>query len=660
MGWLADRLGIRTGYEGPEAQRKTNIEQFSTFERLSPVWAKYQDELFVRLAYRQNPIVYRAIEYNAQAISMATMYAYREGTNGEEKLSHGHHLQRFLRRPSHLYPTQTRWIRMVVRQLLITGECFVFLGRDKSGMVAKSQILPGSVMQIMLGEDRIDHYLYQPTGFVKPIKIQPQNMIFFRLDDPLDASRGTSPLAVAWREAQADNSATDYRKAFFDNAAIVGGILTTSLPANSEQLHQWSKDWEKFSGASNSGKTPVLAGGLDYKRAGATPKEIDFSSITGLSEARICSAFGVDPSLIGAKVGIDAQNYSNRREARAAYWDDQATPLMGLIEDELTVSLTQSGDPNYLAFDVSLVPAKQEDKAEMEERLRYGLMSGAVTVNEYREKNGLNTIPDGDVYYRPTSVTQVPKGELDEAPPDPIETAQKMSEIQAKNNPQGNPQEQGQKPGGAPKKPASQQKNPAPANAKPELKAASDSLAQWAKTPEGQREIRVFSDSTSNRELTPAEKGVRDVVAKVLSSEASLFLDGLEDALAYAEESRGHTPRWYAGLVVNRLFDPPRMAARTSTALTSKIARLFRSEGVEVGDLFHEFTVEFGNDIAGTAEETIRNELRQGLTDNLSTFAIRERIESELVNPVLHDTLAKRAGAYVREIHRKQSIQEVK
>jgi HK97 family phage portal protein len=635
MGWLADRLGIRSGY-GTAQLRKTNIEQFSTFERLSPVWAKYQDELFVRYAYRQNPIVYRAIEYNAQAISMATMYAYREGVNGEEKLTHGHHLQRFLRRPSYLYPTQTRWVRMIVRQLLITGECFVFLGRDKSGMVAKSQILPGGVMQIVLGEDRIDHYLYQPTGHVKPIKIKPRNMIFFRLDDPLDPSRGTSPLAVAWREAQTDNSASDFRKAFFDNAAIPGGVLRTTMPANAEQLAQWSADWEKFRGASNAGKTPVLAGGLEYQRAGATPKEIDFGSVTGLSETRICSAFGVDPSLIGAKVGIDSQNYSNRREARAAYWDDQATPLMGMIEDELTVSLTQGGDPNYLAFDVSLVPAKQEDKAQMEERLRYGLMSGAVTVNEYREKNGLNTISDGDVYYRPTSVTQVPKGKLNEEPADPIETAEKMGEIQAKNNPQN----QGQQNGGAPKKPASQQKNPQPANAKPELKAASAKVEAKA------------------RELNPAEKGVRDVIAKLLRSEAELFNSTLEDSLEALRSHKERSPRWYAGAAVNHGFDSGRMATRSATALASKVKRLARSEGLHSEAFADELAIEFANDMADTVEGVIRDELRQGLTDNVSVFAIRERIESRLDEPEMHNELARRAGSYMRLVANREN-QEV-
>lgn len=634
MGRISDWLGIRSGYEGPQNLRKLSVEQFSTFERLTPVWAKYVDEMFVRDAYRINPVVYRCIEYNAQAISMATMYAYREGTNGEEKLSHGHHLQRFLRRPSLLYPTQTRWMRMIVRQLLITGECFVFLGRDKSGMVIRSQVLPGAPMQIVMGEDKIAQYLYWPTGHSKAIPIDPRDMVFFRLDDPLDPSRGTSPLAVAWREAQADNSATDYRKAFFDNAAIPGGILTTTLPANSEQLHQWSADWEKFKGASNAGKTPVLAGGLDYKRAGATPKEVDFGAITGLSESRICSALGVDPSLVGAKVGIDAQNYSNRREARAAYWDDQATPLMGLIEDELTVSLTQSGDPNYLAFDVSLVPAKQEDKAQAEERLRYGLMSGAITVNEYREKNGLNTIPDGDVYYRPTSVTQIPKGKLNEEPPDPVEQAQKMAAAQP------NPQEQGQKPGGAPKKPASQQKNPQPTNAKPELKAAS---------AEVEPEVR---------ELTPAEKGVRDTISRLLADECRRFTFNLEPIIRDATSTPDRSARWYTGIIIHRHFDAEKMATRASTILASKLKRLARSEGLEPDDPFDGFVVEFANDVAGKTEEIVRNELRQGLQDNISDFAIRERIESELADPQLHDMLAQRAGMHVRTIAKRQERYE--
>ena len=306
--------------------------------------------------------------------------------------------------------------------MLITGECFVYLARgaDRSGSVSETQILPGQAIQVKPGKTGIAMYHYRPNGQSEPIEIPPERMIFLRYDDPLDPLRGCSPLAAAWREIQTDNVMVDYRKAFFDNAAIPGGVLTTNLPANADQLRQWSEDFtDKFSGAKNAGRTPALAGGLTYERAGAMPKEIDFANIGAIPETRICMAFSVHPILIAAKHGLDRSTYSNFKEAHAAYWEDTVVPEMELIQDEFTVSLTSIGDPNFCEFDASDVPAMQPDAEKTQAIAKDGLISGGITVNEYRQKLGYNPVPDGEVYYRPTSLTPVPSGELDEKP-DPL------------------------------------------------------------------------------------------------------------------------------------------------------------------------------------------------------------------------------------------------
>lgn len=432
-------MGLRDWWDAQkvpiEQTRAKTVAQFSSYDLLVPWWARYNEELFVREAYRTNALVREAIEYRARSVSLATMYAYRQASeDGKEKLSDGHWIQRLLRRPSNLYPTQTRWLRQVERQLQITGECFIYLARSggKSGQVTETQILPGSAIQVHPGKTGIKKYSYRPNGQTEPITIEPERMIFLRYDDPYDPVRGCSPLAAAWREIQTDNVMVDYRKAFFDNAAIPGGVLTTNLPANAEQLRQWSEDFtDKFSGAKNAGRTPALAGGLTYERAGAMPKEIDFANIGAIPETRICMAFSVHPILIAAKHGLDRSTYSNFKEAHAAYWEDTVVPEMELIQDEFTVSLTSIGDPNFCAFDSSGVPAMQPDAEKVQQIANAGLISGGITVNEYRQKVGFNPVPDGDVYYRPTSLTPIPDGDLDVKPPDPLELMDKQGELDA-------------------------------------------------------------------------------------------------------------------------------------------------------------------------------------------------------------------------------------
>lgn len=559
--WWSDISTQKAPVTNSLARAKSGtVSQFSQFDVLVPWWARYNEELFVREAYRQNPLVRECIEYRCRSVATATIYAMRNGPNGDERITPGHWMQRLLRRPSQLYPTQTRWIRQIERQLLITGECFVYLARTSNGTVKETQILPGSAIQVIPGKEGIKRYDYRPDGQNDPIKIRSENMIFFRYDDPRDALRGVSPLAAAWREIQTDNSMQDYRKAFFDNAAIVGGILTTNMPANAEQLRQWSEDFtDKFSGAKNSGKTPALAGGLEYQRAGATPQEIDFGNVGAIPESRICMAFGVSPILIAAKIGLDRSTYSNAKEAKALFWEDTTIPEMGMLEDELTVGLTQLGDPNFCQFDISRVPGLDGHREKVQLRTKDGLINGAITVNEYREQNGLNTVPDGDVYYRPAGATVVPSGELDVPPPDPMEIAEKQAEIAAKAK--GGDEDQGGRPANDDK---DQTKAPSP-------------------------------KSANSREL-PVEEAQADPVVLPEHIPDNKLLRRLED-LSYVAEERIRHGR----------FDRALFVAQVAGEVRGRLARLARSGNEE--DLTQEEleewldlkTIALGNEIAGIA-----------------------------------------------------------
>jgi HK97 family phage portal protein len=409
------------------------VAQFGKFDLLVPHWARYNIDAFVMQAYRVNPLVRECIEYRCRSLTAATMYAMREVEDGKEKLTKGHWMQKLLRRPSNLYPDQTSWMQQIERQLQITGECFVFLARSGSrarGRVGETQILPGNCIQVAPGKTGVRHYEYRPNGQLEPIIIKPQEMIFFRYDDPHDPLRGVSPLAAAWREIQADNSMTDYRKAFFDHAAVPSLILTTDIPANAEQLRQWSENFtDMYGGPPEAGKVATLGGGLSADRIGATPAEIDFGNVGAIPETRICMAFGVHPVLIAAKIGLDRATYSNIHEAKFIFWEDTVVPEMERLSDRITVALTQVDDDHFMEFDISQVAGLQGYREKETAIAKERLINGFAMVNEARMQVGLERVEDGNVYYRPGSLTPVPEGKLDEEPPDPMEVMEKQNEF---------------------------------------------------------------------------------------------------------------------------------------------------------------------------------------------------------------------------------------
>ena len=416
MGWLTD-FAYSLQRSDPAKQRGKQLPtQSSKYDLIMPVWAPHNELKFVEQAYKANPVVYRSIEYLAQSVSTATMLAWREMRDGEEKLSTRHPISVLLRRPSRDYDTQTRFLRQVIRKLCLAGEAIIYKITEDSGRITELQLLDSAAITVIPASYGVDHYDYRPNLTGEPFRIDPEDVIFLKYDDPIDRYRGLSPLAAAWREAQTDTSLGDWRKAFFDNAAIPSGVLTTKMDANRERLKEWSSDWaDKYSGYRNAGKTPALAGGLEYQKTGATPGEVDFSDVVAVPEIRIPMVFGVGPILINAKAGLDRSSYTNYESARVTFWQDTATPIMELLQDDFTVGLTRDTDPYFIRFDTSKVPALQEDAMKIEERAVSALRNGACTINEYREAVGMNRVEDGDVYLQPSNSIRIQLGSMDAA-----------------------------------------------------------------------------------------------------------------------------------------------------------------------------------------------------------------------------------------------------
>jgi HK97 family phage portal protein len=311
-----------------------------------------------------------------------------------------------------------------VRSLCTSGEAIFYKVRGTvTGSVVELQHLPSKSVAVERDITGKKTYLYYFDPALPPRRLREDEIIFIKFDDALDKDRGLAPLAAAARETDVDNATAEIRRTFFENGAILQGILTTEQKMQERELKAQAAMWKsRYGGPKRAGGTPALGGGLSYQEVGAVPDKWAFKEVTGLSESRICSAFGVPPILVGAKIGLEHGTYSNYREARSACWEDSVTPLLVFLADEFSVGLTDIDDARECRWDTDEVPALQEDADTREERAGRSLARGATTLNEYREAAGLEPVPDGNVYFQPTNIKVVAEGEIGPAEiPAPLE-----------------------------------------------------------------------------------------------------------------------------------------------------------------------------------------------------------------------------------------------
>jgi hypothetical protein len=122
-------------------------------------------------------------------------------------------------------------------------------------------------------------------------------------------------------------------------------------------------------------------------------------------------AFGVEPILVGTKVGLEHNAYKDYREARLSFWEEAMVTLQRRFKDPIRRQLLI---PDFvgvgkrsvrLDWDVTGVPSLKESQQSIWDRAVRGLQTGGLTVNDFRALVGLPDLgPDGDVFLMPAGV----------------------------------------------------------------------------------------------------------------------------------------------------------------------------------------------------------------------------------------------------------------
>jgi phage portal protein BeeE len=216
-------------------------------------------------------------------------------------------------------------------------------------------------------------YVYRPKGKQGPtFTYTPDQICHWTpvLDPDASYTRGMSWITPILREIRSDNSASDHKANMFANGMTPNMVV--KFPENVMNQDQFdrfkSKMESEYAGTRGAGKTLYLAPGADVTVVGKDFKEMDFSETVGRDEARIASAAGVPPVLVGLKESLagSSLNHGNDQTARRQFSDGTMSDLYrGFVASlETIVPPPQQKGPAKLWFDISQVPFFREDRQD--------------------------------------------------------------------------------------------------------------------------------------------------------------------------------------------------------------------------------------------------------------------------------------------------------
>lgn len=369
--------------------------------------ATYPEPSFTSYAeagFRRNELVYACIMEKATSLPEAPLRVY--GADGMGDANENHRLRQLITNPNRLL-TEFEMFELAVIHLDLAGNAFWEVVRDRAGRPVELWPLRPDLVRILPRRGRIEYGYSIGSGRVVPLG---EDVIHFKLPNPVDPYVGQAPMRPALRAVALDNEATDFVKALLQNRAIPSVVIETEMAIDDDVTRRLTAKWMERFGGKNRGKPAFLQKGMTPHVLGLNLRELEFPDLRTISESRICMSFGVPPILVGAKVGLDRSTFANYGEARKSFWEETLMPLQKRMQQTIAKKLLPMVDDGprprrvQVRFDNSEVLALRESEGSRWEQANAALRAGGITVNDFRRRVGLPTEPGGDVYLRPAGV----------------------------------------------------------------------------------------------------------------------------------------------------------------------------------------------------------------------------------------------------------------
>ncbi len=406
----------------PQQLRGTEVKQAGTMERVGVQGRPDYPDVgldSLKAAFTRSEVIYAALEAKADAAKQPRLRIQgRNSAKAEWENIDGHPLQRLLIRPN-----QGMDGAQLMRALVISWDVTrrVYIEKLYKNQDARTGALVGlnPLDPTKVTKQRDGRYKWHDgaqTVFFEPEQLLVREPGIF---DP-------SPVAVCLGSVDADSGQTDYIRAFFNNGGVPAGVLTSDQELKQQQADEIRDRWRAMFGrlTGRQHDIAVLGKGTRYERMGANLGELQGDALREFVETRVFMTLKVPPLLVYAFAGLRRATYSNLRVAQSHWWDNQLGAqfqdwlswlqwaLLVEFEDEERIY----SERVRLHWDMSTVPALQEDVDAKQTRAREAFKVGAMTLNELREILGEPPDTAGDYYLQPAAAVAVPAGQLPTAP----------------------------------------------------------------------------------------------------------------------------------------------------------------------------------------------------------------------------------------------------
>lgn len=216
------------------------------------------------------PAVMNAVSVISEAVATMPCYLYRvrndNGREAREWLSN-HPVDFLLNEQPNDCQTPYQFKRTMMRHCLLNGNAYAVIQWGRDGQPQSLHpYAPGAVVPERIGQHKYKYTVTEP--FSGAVRTYLQEEILHLRYSTDDGFLGRSPISIC-REALGLGLAQQRHGAsIMKDGMMAAGVITTAEYLDSVKGKQAMDALDRYKGAKNAGKVPILEGGMDYKQLG--------------------------------------------------------------------------------------------------------------------------------------------------------------------------------------------------------------------------------------------------------------------------------------------------------------------------------------------------------------------------------------------------------
>ena len=341
--------------------------------------------------------VWQACRILSESVAQLPMYVCEKEKNGDKIIRSDHAMYKLVHDEPNPYMTQFNWTQKCMYDLCVNGNSYVQIIRNQQGKPVELMPLDHQNITIKILEGII---YYSDAGTGQTIDMF--DMLHFKTMSK-DGIVGLSPIDTLANTISNGLGLLEYSNSYFRNGAKVSGVLQTDASLSQESVDRLRNSFNmNYSSIGDSNKTLVLEEGLKFNAISLSNEASQFLSSREFSIAEIARCFSVPPHLLR---DLSKSSFNNIQEQSREFVQFSLMPYIRIFETELTRKLFSNGEKGKLFIEINTNSLLRGNPQERAEYYRTMLNIGALSVNEIRRKENMNSVDEGDNLFMQMNMT---------------------------------------------------------------------------------------------------------------------------------------------------------------------------------------------------------------------------------------------------------------